>query len=215
MRYSLVVGWLVVHIVGCAGSVSKPGDNSGAAGAAPVVPTVPAASESLDDPSGIYPDAPGNGSAFFWRWGLGNWFVARSDGTHRDATYEALATGKVWKAPAELGGATDLWAQLNHPSGKPIDLSAYQGMTFDARLVDGAAQLVVALSAGGDLSVAERTSAAQRFELDETWRSYALDFGEGGASAAVSSFDFVVATPRSAGELQVRNVALSCNATCP
>jgi hypothetical protein len=114
-----------------------------------------------------------------------------------------------------LGGTTDLWAQLSHPSGKPIDLSAYKGISFDAQLVNGVAQLVVALNADGDLSIADRASAAQRFALDETWRSYALNFGDVGAASAVSSFDFIVTTPRSTSELQVRNVALSCKATCP
>ncbi len=172
-------------------------------------------SESLDDTSGSYPPVPPGSAAFFWRWGLGNWFVTTASGMHFDSGFETLDGLKVWETRAEPG-VTDLWAQLNHGrGGTPIDLSAYSGIAFDVRATGAAAPLVVTFNSNGDVGGAEGATASQRLGVSETWQSFEVTFASAGvASTSVSSVDFI-ASPSKAVELQVRSLALKCKAACP
>lgn len=231
----IVVGFMMGS-AGCGGSVAKtdPGGpaagtstndpNAGGAGSAgPGQAGMAAAggsagartSEPLDAPDGSYPAVPPGSGAFFWKWGLGNWFVDRADGVHHDAGFEVLDAEKVWETKSEPGVAADLWAQLEHPSGRAIDLSAYSGISFDARGVGGSASLVVTFNANGDFKTADSASAAQRFALTTTWQTFQLSFADAGSGTGIASVDFIFSAPDAAVELQLRQLALRCTAICP
>lgn len=110
---------------------------------------------------------------------------------------------------------TDLWAQLNHPRGTPIDLSDYTGVAFEVRTLSASAPLVVTFNADGNVAGAEGVSAAQRFTASEIWQAFELTFAEANVeSTAVSSVDFIV-SPSELVQLQVRKLALKCKRACP
>ena len=130
----LLVPAVVGALSGCGGAARR--DGAGPAGEAGAGPTVPPTSspadnevEVVDDMDHVdtdYPAVPEGSSSFFWRGGLGNWFVAFSDGVRRDAVIEETdlpegQRGKACHAAGTAGTGVDLWAQLNHPSGDQVD----------------------------------------------------------------------------------------------
>lgn len=206
--------------VGGSGSTSGAGAPPAAGGTADVPSTGGASdevaggptSESLDDSS--YPPVPQGSAGFIWRRGVGNWFVTPVSGKSRDAGFETLDGVKVWETRAEPG-VTDLWAQLNHPRGTPIDLSGYTGVAFEVRALSASAPLVVTFNADGNVAAGEAVADAQRFTVSDTWQSFELSFAEANvASTAVSSVDFII-SPSELVQLQVRKLALKCKRACP
>lgn len=220
-------------LVACGGSVRDSGDRepagggmsaggtsagggtfagSGAAGGAPVATTVPIGETS----DGDYPAVPEGSGAFFWRYGLGNWFVTSSSGEVRDAESDKLDGSTAWKAATEPGTTVDLWAQLNHPLGAGIDLSAYSGIAFEARSTGTVSTVSVAFNANGDYALASTVSPKQQKQVSSDWRSYEVLFADAGQEPAViSSVDFIVGDTTEPHELSIRNLALKCERACP
>ena len=166
-------------------------------------------------------------STFFWGspspTHIGNWFVSWSDGSTKDAEISVIdpPRGDSRKAreieSGQPGRSADLWAQLDHPSGRAIDLSGYRGMAFWARLTGGGGNLVVALDDG---SGAGRTAAskaragdppfpAQTVPVSEGWQHFVLRFEDFGVQpTAVASIDFVVAGGTDTFDLWIDDLAL-------
>jgi hypothetical protein len=136
----LLIPAVVGSLSGCGGASTRDGAApAGEGGTGSGVSPEDNAVEGVDDMDhvdGAYPPVPEGSSSFFWRGGLGNWFVAFSDGKRRDATIEVTdlpdgQRGKACHAGGTPGVGVDLWAQLNHPNGGQIDLSAYLGMPLE------------------------------------------------------------------------------------
>jgi len=217
---------------GCGGAVSK-ADGAGSSTSNGGAPTGSAAagdanggsttrggatSEPVGDPTDPrYPALPPDaGGAFYWRHGLGNWFVAKSDGTTHDATLENDGGSVSWTAEGASMQSLDLWAQLNHPAGRAVDLSPYSGVSFDAELTGANAQLVLVFNASGKYQAAISALDAQRFSVTSDWQTFELRFSDIGYTAdATSSFDFIVTSPDAPFVLRVRNLALLCKTICP
>src|ERR1700675_1092634 len=103
VRFALLLT-LLGTLDSCGGSVVivAPGGADGAAAVdADSGGTVDADNGGGTEPVGPgtkqYPPALGSGS-FFWRYGLGNWFVTKSDGEHLDASADFVNGSKVFKA---------------------------------------------------------------------------------------------------------------------
>jgi hypothetical protein len=95
-----------------------------------------------DHPDENIPLAPDT-SGFLWGGThLGNWFVRAPapNAYQRDAVRAELAPPRdesVWALRVQDTGrerGVDLWAQLDHPQGRPADLGAYTGFAFWAKL---------------------------------------------------------------------------------
>ena len=218
---------LALSVVGCGGSVTKKdhaataGGTSATGGAAAIggsTTDMPggATSVPLDDDTGSYPAVPAGSAAFFWRGGLGNWFITTFLDPVHDAAFSNEDGHKVWQASDERGVTVDLWAQLNHPAGTPVDLSDYSGIVFDARLVGKSDQIEVGFNANGNFTEAQGWLPEQQLTATGAWQTHALAFDTAGADAAnISSIDFVVSGQDAPFELSIRNLALRCKAQCP
>ena len=181
----------VVALAGCGGAARRDGAGpAGEAGAAPMVPPTSAPADNevevvddMDHADSGYPALPEGSSSFFWRGGLGNWFVAFSDGVRRDAMIEVTdlpdgQRGKACHAAATASVGVDLWAQLNHPSGGQVDLSGYLGVAFRARLSGADAALRVAVGANGNFFEGSAPSATYPLAVSEQWQSFELSFAD-------------------------------------
>src|SRR5260370_4590983 len=141
---------------GCGGCVAKV--DQGVTDGAPAVDADSGATEPVGQGTKYPSPLPGSAS-FFWRWGLGNWFVTKSDGVHRDASLDVVDGARAYKASGDgQGVSVALWAQLNHPLGAPVDLSPYSGISFDARLTTMDVPLTVAFNARANMTAAVAAS---------------------------------------------------------
>lgn len=174
-------------------------------------------SEPLDDTAGQYPTPPeAAGGAFFWRYGLGNWFVSSSTSRSRDGTFQDVEGVRIWKASAAVGEDIDLWAQLNHPQGWALDLSAYSGISFDYQTIGASQPLEVAFNANGLIDIAQTKELACGASTEPPWLPCRVSFAATGQNAAgISSFDFIVRNADAPFDLLVRNVSLLCKGACP
>ncbi|MEO7034425.1 MAG: hypothetical protein ABI548_11030 [Polyangiaceae bacterium] len=169
---------------------------------------------------------PESGASFFWNAGaghilLGNWFVSSSDGRTADAVVEGIdssdpATGKACHVSGGQGIGVDLFAQLDHPSGSPVDLSAYSGISFRARLNAPRTALIVAFDAQGQF-LSNPTAFPQRaLTVTQEWQQFELPFNEFKLNTgAISSIDFVVDQGAEPVDLWVADLGLVCVGTCP
>lgn len=206
----------------CGGSVKDSDQRTPSSGGAP---SASGGSSGDDQPTTVpvgeapgaeSPAVPAGSAAFFWRYGLGNWFVTSSAGELRDAVVDQSDGVKIWKAATRAGATVDLWAQLNHPSGSGLDLSAYSGISFEARLISSAARVSVAFGADGDFSVGSSVSPRQQKTVTSSWSSYEVLFADAGQDpAGVSSIDFITGDSTEPLELSIRNLALTCDGPCP
>ena len=231
VRAANIVGVLILSVPACGGvaagdkptSGSQPPDSASAGGAGAPSDMLPEDKIQLVDDvdHAGQPATPAHSSAFFWRGGLGNWFVSTSDGlATRDATTDDVIpprgenTKAYHVAEMNAGTAVDLWAQLNHPQGTGADLGSYSGIAFWARLNSSSGELTIAFGADGRF--ADVTSAPHKVvPLSQNWTQFVVRFDELGVNAtAVSSIDFVVgqAAPF---ELWVDDLALLCRSDCP
>ena len=223
-RSWLSVVLVLLPAVGSCGGVAENDDSRPQGGVDAATAARSKRTETIDDmssASGQYPELPPGSSSFFWRLGLGNWFVDTSDGVHQDAPIEAaiLADGSSVNARHVSGSgkgvSVDLWAQLNHPAGRPLDLSAYSGIAFSARLTGGNGIFSVVFDGNGHVS-ARQPAADQTFEVDAEWQQFTVRFADVGLEpSAVSSVDFVLRDAQAAFDLWVRDLVLLCNTTCP
>jgi hypothetical protein len=172
--------------------------------------------ELLDDTSRQHPGLPPGSAGFFWRWGLGNWFIRSSTGISQDANVTDIDGGvREWQVSGGQGVTVDLWAQLNHPSGTPLDLSPYSGITFEAKLSGAPGPLLVALNANGDFSRVISAASTQRFAAADDWQAEEMPFPQGTDATHITSIDFVIAEGNAPFTLNIRNVGLRCKADCP
>lgn len=215
---------LLPIIAACGGSVAKHDASAQGEAGAPALPQG-SPTETIDDmdpTGGQYPATPAGSSSFFWRLGLGNWFVNTSDGQFQDAPIEPVPLGDGTRANAchvrgtGEGVSVDLWAQLNHPSGTPLDLSAYSGIAVSVRLVDPSGKLTLGFNLNGQFPGDADITAEQSFRVNRAWQRLTLPFADVAVdAAAVSSVDFVVVAPDAPFDLFVRDLALTCNGACP
>jgi hypothetical protein len=164
-------------------------------------------------------------STFFWGspspTRIGNWFVSWSDGSTKDAGIAVIdpARGDSQKAreiqSGQPGRSADLWAQLDHPAGRPVDVSAYRGVAFWARLTGGSGKLVVAIDGGSGASASAKARGgdppfpAQTLAVSDGWQQFVLRFEDFGLQpTAVASLDFVVAGDTEAFDLWIDDLAL-------
>jgi hypothetical protein len=199
------------------GGASSGGASSGGAssgGASTMVATK--TTETIDAASGASdPSIPQDSGAFVWHFGLGNWFVNATDGTHHDGLLETVDGVTARHAVGNGQGASlDLWAQLDHPTGKPRDLSAYSGISFDVR-ASNANELLVAFNVNGQLATLNLASQPS-VPISDAWQSSTLRFADVGLDpTAVTSIDFIVRQPAQPFDLWVRNLDLVCDDACP
>jgi hypothetical protein len=159
---------------------------------------------------------PEGSSSFFWRGGLGNWFVTTPDGVTTDAAIEEIEGGKAchFSSTGE-GVGVDLWAQLSHPRGDVVDLSRYAGLAFTVRLIGTDGTLTVAFGAEGRYFT-EPTSVEVTLAASDEWQTFELDFAEVGLeSRFTSSIDFVVAEAEAPFDLWIDDLIFICDGPCP
>ena len=167
---------------------------------------------------------PAGGSAgFIWLRGIGNWFVISVEDGNDDATLDLLdpPRGTSTRACHVTGSdhprGVDLWAQLNHPQGNPIDLSDYAGFTFWARLTSPSGTLRVGVNQfEGYYASGTAENTAAPIDVGPAWASYTVTFAELGADrTSVRSFDFIAGEGGESFELWVDDLALVCDGACP
>jgi hypothetical protein len=191
-----------------------------------------------------FPPPPPGGAGFWWPLGpLGNWFLGSAgadlSAPHGDAVAASIvpprgASLKARRVQGDgLASGLDLSAQLNHPTGGPVDLRAYDGVSFWARLSSPSGRLVVALGQhhGSTFLLAESTRSpcfARSIAASDQWQRFVLrfdDFRQGVISGntsglplatnAVSTIDFVVGLNGESFELWIDDLALLCRGVCP
>ncbi len=226
MRWVMLLFGLLACAVSCGGTVAKdkaqPAGAGGTAAAMPDAKTV-VVLDDVDHTGSEYPPLPPGSSGFFWRGGLGNWFVTSADGGNQDAPIEETVTseartGKAYHVSGDGQGlGVDLWAQLNHPSGRPVDLSGYSGIKLKARLTGRTGALIVAFGANGQFFGGGANSPQVAFDAATAWQTLTVRFDEvvNLDSSAISSIDVVVASGDAPFDLWVDDLALLCDGQCP
>lgn len=169
------------------------------------------------------PDTPTE-SAFLWSRGIGNWFVTTSDGETRDAPSVPLdpPRGDSTRGRRAVSGdppmATDLWLELDHPWGRPVDLSGYTGLAFWARLEGSSDVLTVLFGARGlyqDPTVVSESFPTVSFTVSTEWEQFVIAFDDLDSDGlAFSSLDFVVGTDGGDFELFIDELQLLCRESC-
>jgi hypothetical protein len=229
MRATRILYLLLLSAVACGGAavVDKPtpgsDSNAGAGGALGGTPPDDQiqAVDNVGESNGQYPAVPAGSSAFFWRGGLGNWFVSSSDGSYGDAPIADVIPprGDSQKAyhvlQASPGVVVDLFAQLHHPEGTPVDLSAYAGVSFWARLDSPSGVIAVAFGADGQLS--KLASVPQKLvSLGGDWAQFLVRFDDVNLDrSAVSSIDFVLDGSSDLRGLWLDELGFLCQGNCP
>ncbi len=238
-RFGRAVWPVFVALAGCAGrsQAPTPAGNGGegadiATGAVGGMTTSPSTSyrtlDDMDHAEGSYPvglEPP----AFYWTTstsgGIGNWFVMSVDGTVSDAAIDEILPprGESRKA-CHVSGAgyargLDLFAQLNHPTSRPADLSAFLGIAFWARLTSETSKLVAAVGDGRTFFAAEDDQSplpSQTFTVSDHWQHFELSFQSIGADPShVVSLEFVGGEGGEPFELWVDDLAFICSGACP
>lgn len=198
----------------------------------------------MDHADDSLPTLPPGSSSFFWHsrtsMGLGNWFVTSAERSLGDATVEDVLPprGESKKAchitGSKVAGGVDLWAQLDHPSSRRVDLKAYAGIAFWARLNSPSGRLIVAINDDrpGTFFQAEASKTpwpAQRLAVpDPEWHRFVLLFEDfrsptvdaNGANrpldpSGVVSIDFVAGIGGESFDLWIDDLALLCRGPCP
>jgi hypothetical protein len=174
------------------------------------------------------PVAPPDSSAFFWGsnsagWRIGNWFV----------TSDKVRDAGVWPIEPPRGGSTEarrasgqgfasgvvLWVQLDHPQNRAVDLSAYSGIAFWARLKSATSAVVVSLNDGSHASGAldgRSTLPAVSLTAGDTWQQFTLPFDDFGLSdVKTTTIEFFVGDKGETFDLWIDDFALICSGACP
>ncbi len=175
--------------------------------------------DDMEHTDGKYPRLP-PGSGFFWSQGLGNWFVTSSDGITQDAPIEAFVTpdgvtGKACHVSSAAGVGVDLWAQLSHPTGHAVDLSAYSGVAFKVRLIGPSQTFIVAFSANGRFAP-DMGFTWVKLRASEVWQTQQVLFEDVVLDDPnVSSIDFAVPASHDPVDLWIDDLTFLCKGTCP
>lgn len=167
-------------------------------------------------PATIPASSPG---AFFWGsditgWRIGNWFLT-SDGT-RDVGLSPIdpprdgSTAARHVSGSESQSGAILWAQLDHPANRSVDLSSYSGLTFWVRLESLSAQLDVVLNqSGAHPSTDASSTPSVSLMVGPTWQEVTLPLDAFKISPrAARSVDFRVVTNGEAFDLWIDDLAL-------
>ena len=204
-----------------AGAVA--GTSSG--GAAQPGPSVEVV-DDVDHTDGSHPQVPDGSSAFFWGTGyrLGNWFTSAPapNPFTRDAQAADIVPPRgsstrayrVVDSGRERG--VDLWAQLDHPNGRAVDLSGYAGITFWARLSGASTRVTVGMNSGVPYFDAPQDVVSVSISVTPEWEQFSLPFSTFGIDGhAVASFDFIVGEGGEDFDLWIDDLALLCKGECP
>jgi hypothetical protein len=167
-------------------------------------------------------------SAFFWGsnsagWRIGNWFVT-SDKV-RDALLSPIEPPRADSTEARrangqgFASGVVLWLQLDHPFGRAVDLSAYSGIEFWARLKSATSAVVVSLNDGSHAAGAldgRATLPSVSLTADYTWQQFTLPFNAFGLSdPKITTVEFFVGDKGETFDLWVDDFALTCSGACP
>jgi hypothetical protein len=110
----------------------------------------------------------------------------------------------------------DLWVQLDHPGGRAMDLSAYAGITFWARLDGASDRLVVGMNPGIQYFSAPSSVPSVVLTVSPEWEQFELrfeDFDIDGQDVAI--FDFVAGEGGGVFDLWIDDLAFICRNECP
>jgi hypothetical protein len=238
-RSGLAAWPLVVALSACGGQSEDSLPASGGAGGGPwaggaggMTNEVSVSYRTLDDmdeeegnsPAGLPP------SGFYWTTsstsgGIGNWFVQSAEGKLSDAMIDEIVPHRDGSrrachvTGADYARGVDLFAQLNHPTSRPADLSAFRGIAFWARLTSQSGKLVVAIGDGRSYFIADDALSplpSHTFAVSDQWQHFELSFESIGADPSrVVSLEFVGGEGGEPFELWVDDVAFVCSGACP
>jgi hypothetical protein len=183
----------------------------------------------LDHPPPGLGNPPTDKPSFFWGSPdggirIGNWFVVGADAAVHDAVIDDVdpprgdSTLACHVQGTAFADAVDLYAQLDHPSSRPVDLSAYSGLAFWARLNPPTAKLVVALNVEGPALLSEDSVTglvSGSFPVTADWQRFELPFTDAARTSSVVSIDFVVLGGGEALDLWIDELSLLCAGACP
>lgn len=168
---------------------------------------------------------PGSGSAFFWAYGLGNWFLYTPppNATQKDAPIADIVPprGDSTRAYRAMGSGqpngADLFAQLNHPQGRALDLNSYYGIGFWAKLSGADENVTVALSDGTQYPQDDLFRVPSvGILLSTDWQPYEVSFAQLQTDGTkIATIDFIVGQSGGAYDLWVNDLALLCRGACP
>jgi hypothetical protein len=209
---------------GVGGAAGRPASGTGGDAGAPLDQT-----ESIPDADGNakYPSLANMPAAFYWSGGLGNWFVctpggAANTGPHGDAQSAEIVpprgdSHEAFRLQASgLPFGADLYAQLEHPSGSAVDLSAYAGIGFWAKLDGASDQLSVGLSATAPLCATSSDVTTVTVSVPNTWQKFELPFEAFGIDGhAVANVEFIAGAGGGAFDLWIDELSLLCRGECP
>ncbi len=196
-------------------------------------------------------DPTGSPSGHFLWKKVGNWFSSTSASVAGLPLADVLPVdivpprGTSKRARhvkgSKLEDGLNTWAQLDHPSGTPVDLSAYAGISVWLRSAGRDQPVFVAVRdketlAGQPLNdifsgtLGPSPWFAQRLNLvGDRWQHFVLLFDDfrqdlelvGGTTtraldtAAVTSIDFQTGVGSAAFDLWIDDLALRCRGSCP
>jgi hypothetical protein len=180
--------------------------------------------EHSSEPGRPVPPTP---AAFIWGTGnghhIGNWFLTTD--TLRDAEPVAIVPprgdsthARRAKGSGFASGAV-LWAQLEHPLGRAVDLRPASGITFWSRLEGADSTLTVSLNDGarGAGSLEGRAALPSVVvAVDQEWRQLTVPFGdfEQADIAQVCSVEFFVGNGGGSFDLWIDDLSLLCPEPC-
>lgn len=177
---------------------------------------------------------------------FGNWFYDSSTGPRRGDAMPVNITparGSSTRARrisgSNLEDGMNLWAQLDHPTNGPVNLSAYAGISFWTRLAGGDQTLFVAVRDKDTAATQPQNDVfagdlggspwfVQRVSVADRWQRVVLlfdDFRPGASvevrptrsldTSAVTSIDFITGVAGRPFDLWIDDLALLCRGACP
>jgi hypothetical protein len=175
--------------------------------------------DDMDHAGANYPALPPGSSGFYWRGGLGNWFVSSASALV-DAQIATISpprgdSAKAYRVTVTADeGVVDLWAQLKHPEGTAVDLNGYSGIGFWSRTTGAANTLTVSASLSGVLRNAA-SAHSQQVPLSSDWKYTELSFQDLGLDTpAAASIDFLVQSNGDPVDMWIDDMVLLCNGPC-
>lgn len=161
-------------------------------------------------------DIVGSEAGFFWWGAIGNWFKT-IDGKLSDAPRATLETPREGSHRATwIRGSANtavLWAQLDHPQTRRLDLSEYVGFSFWARSGLPEAGLAVGLNLSDP--AADGPQPSLPLSVSTEWRRFDVTFDELMSVTDVATIDFVMDVGAGDFDFWIDDLALLCAGPCP